>query len=442
MSEPRITRRKITDFQPDPANPNAHTERGIGMLEDSLAKVGLGRSIVVDRNGIVLAGNSTQERAVDQGFEDAIEVESDGTKLIVVKRTDLDLLNDKDNRARNLSYYDNRTAELGLAWSPEQLLSDMQTGVDLSKLWSADELAALLAGQVDEDATPDAGAQVDRAAELQAIWQVARGDVWCIGKHRLMCGDSTSAEDVATLMDGAKAELLFTSPPYSDQRDYEGGDLTVETLKQFIPTYRPHVNYMVVNLGIKRQNHEVIEYWNDYINAARSCGLKLLSWNVWNQGQVGSVGKLTAMFPIEHEFIFVFGEGQKDLTPTVPNKDGGTISNHTADRQSNGAVTRKSPIQIRQFRELGTVQSINVQLARNVDGGHPAMFPPELPNAYIEAMSHTGDIILDPFLGSGTTIVACEQTGRIGYGMEISPEYCSVVLQRLKDNGLSPERVS
>lgn len=141
MTAPKVERRKIADYRPDPANPNKHSERGVSMLEDSLASVGLGRSIVVDKNGIVLAGNSTQERAIDQGFENAIEVESDGKSLIVVKRTDLDLLSDdKDNRARKLSYYDNRSAELGIAWDAEQLLADVNAGVDLSHLFSTLEL--------------------------------------------------------------------------------------------------------------------------------------------------------------------------------------------------------------------------------------------------------------------------------------------------------------
>lgn len=140
----KVVQRKITDYQPDPANPNAHTERGVGILGDSIATVGLGRSIVVDKNGIVLAGNSTQERAVDQGFEDAIEIESDGTQLIVVKRKDLDLLNDTDHRARNLTYYDNRSAETGIAWDHEQLAADLAQGIDLSKLFFEDELNTLL----------------------------------------------------------------------------------------------------------------------------------------------------------------------------------------------------------------------------------------------------------------------------------------------------------
>lgn len=142
---PKVTTRKIIDYQPDPANPNAHTERGLQMLDNSLSAVGLGRSIVVDKNGIVLAGNSTQERAVDNGFEDAIEVESDGTKLVVVRRTDLDLSNDTDHRARNLSFYDNRAAELGIQWDIEQIQVQLDEGMDLSKLFAPYELNTLLA---------------------------------------------------------------------------------------------------------------------------------------------------------------------------------------------------------------------------------------------------------------------------------------------------------
>lgn len=142
--KPKVTARKITDYRPDPANPNEHTERGTAILDNSLSEVGLGRSIVVDKNGIVLAGNSTQERAVDQGFEDAIEIETDGHQLIVVRRNDLDLLNDTDNRARQLSFYDNRAAEIGIQWDMEQLQASLNAGVDLSRMFSQAELDALL----------------------------------------------------------------------------------------------------------------------------------------------------------------------------------------------------------------------------------------------------------------------------------------------------------
>lgn len=146
-SVPKVAQRKITDYQPDPANPNAHSERGTQLLGDSLSTVGLGRSIVVDKNGVVLAGNSTQERAVDQGFEDAIEIESDGTRLIVVKRTDLDLSNDPEQKARKLTYYDNRGAEVGIRWDVEQLQAHVNEGLDLSRMFTEGEMEHLLSLQ-------------------------------------------------------------------------------------------------------------------------------------------------------------------------------------------------------------------------------------------------------------------------------------------------------
>lgn len=154
---------KVTDYQPDPQNANAHSERGLQMLENSLAQVGLGRSIVTDKNGIILAGNATQERAVDQGFEDAIEVETTGEQLVVVRRKDLDLLDDPEHRARLLSVLDNRVSEVSLAWEPEVLESYRLQGVPLDKAWTPVELDIVL-NHVD---APEDFAEYDDSIETE-----------------------------------------------------------------------------------------------------------------------------------------------------------------------------------------------------------------------------------------------------------------------------------
>lgn len=136
-------RTRISDYRPDLSNANAHNERGMRMLEDSIADSGLGRSIVVDRNGIIIAGNATQERAVDQGFEDAIEVETEGNELVVVRRKDLDLLDDPDFKAKLLALRDNRVSEINLTWKAEQLEADRLAGVPLEKVWQPYELYQL-----------------------------------------------------------------------------------------------------------------------------------------------------------------------------------------------------------------------------------------------------------------------------------------------------------
>lgn len=126
-NEPKISRKKIKDLQQDPSNANAGTERGLRMLDDSLAEIGLGRSVVTDKNGYLIAGNKTTERAVDRGFEDAIIVHTTGKQLVVVQRDDLDLLiDDPNNPARKLAYADNRTSEIGLAWDASRIAADIE----------------------------------------------------------------------------------------------------------------------------------------------------------------------------------------------------------------------------------------------------------------------------------------------------------------------------
>jgi hypothetical protein len=118
------------------------------MLDDSLQEVGLGRSVVTDKNGVIIAGNKTAERAIDRGFDEAIVVHTQGDKLVVVQRDDLDLVNDDDKQtARNLAFFDNRVAEVDLNWIPEQIEADRANGVEIvDKLWSPVELDILGVG--------------------------------------------------------------------------------------------------------------------------------------------------------------------------------------------------------------------------------------------------------------------------------------------------------
>lgn len=141
---PTIKPARIEDFIPDSNNANKGTLRGMSALESSVRDLGLGRSIVVDKNNRIIAGNKTSEIAVDAGFEDALVVETDGTQLVVVKRLDLDI---HEARGRRLAYSDNRAGELNLEWSAEALLADLQDSeLGLDKLFYEDELKVLLGG--------------------------------------------------------------------------------------------------------------------------------------------------------------------------------------------------------------------------------------------------------------------------------------------------------
>src|ERR1017187_6346210 len=108
----------LKSLKPDPVNANRGTERGSGLLEKSLRKYGAARSIVLDKNGVIMAGNKTWEQAGELGFEDVIIVPTDGTKLVAVQRTDLDI---KTKRGKGLALSDNRIGEVSLEWDPDVL---------------------------------------------------------------------------------------------------------------------------------------------------------------------------------------------------------------------------------------------------------------------------------------------------------------------------------
>lgn len=131
---------KHTDLKPDPENANLGTERGTQLLRKSLEELGAGRSIVVDRNGVTIAGNKTLEQAAELGLK-FVQVETDGTALVVVKRNDLDLM--EDDRARLLAFADNRVAELSLNWDHEKILEAAES-LDLSEFYRQDELDLFL----------------------------------------------------------------------------------------------------------------------------------------------------------------------------------------------------------------------------------------------------------------------------------------------------------
>jgi hypothetical protein len=131
----------IGDLTLDPNNANRGTERGAVQLENSLRDYGAGRSILVDKHGVVIAGNKTLEQAAAIGLE-VETVRTDGNKLVVVQREDLDL--QADPRARELAIADNRVAQIDLEWDVDELKRELDDGVDLAKFWRDDELAEML----------------------------------------------------------------------------------------------------------------------------------------------------------------------------------------------------------------------------------------------------------------------------------------------------------
>ena len=427
-TKPRVEQTKISELTPDAQNANLGTERGLRALDDSLASVGLGRSVVTDKHGRIIAGNKTVERATDRGFEDAIVVHTDGKQLVVVQRDDLDLADgDPNNDARKLAFFDNRVAELDLNWSPEQLQADKEAGVEIvDKLWHPVELDKLGVGN--GESPEDPGAQVGRAAELQEKWQVVRGDVWQIGKHRILCGDSTCADDVELLMGGVKADLCFTSPPYNmadnaktDGYLGSGNKSKYTSVDDDNMDHDEYVNmlysatwgamrcseYVFINIQMLANNKvSIIEYLS-------KLKAQFVDVAIWNKVQA-QPALAENIFTSAFEFIFIFTDDE------YPKR---TIRTAQFARGMMRNVYQSGNASRNEYSDI-----------------HAATYPLEFVKWGIMNFTNIGRGVYDPFLGSGTTLVACEQTGRVGYGMEIAPEYVAVCLERLAGMELTPER--
>src|ERR1043165_7204308 len=155
--------RRLSDLTPDNHNANRGNERGKEMISASLRAFGAGRSILVDRKGKVIAGNKTLENAADVGLKELIVVPTDGSKLVVVQRTDLDL--DADPKARELAVADNRSAEVNLEWDEAELKRLQEAGSKLEEFFSDEEMEDILSRLSDEPREVGFKEYDDRAAE-------------------------------------------------------------------------------------------------------------------------------------------------------------------------------------------------------------------------------------------------------------------------------------
>lgn len=376
----------MTQYHLDSSNANLGTSRGKTLLAESLREVGAGRSILVDKAGRVIAGNKTLAAWQEIGTDVEV-VHTDGQKLVVVQRDDLDL-DDPQGLARKLAYYDNRVNELDLQWDAAQILQDLDAGVDLSTLWDKDELDALIA----DVSTPIVGSpeeeppepKIDRAEELRRTWGVELGQIWSAGRHRIVCGDSTKIDDYISIVSQGYIEAIITDPPYGCT-DYA---------------------------------------WDRYVTQE-----ELSSWLSKTTGPVVFFGAappncLSAVLSLSPlpDRVYVWWN-----TFTLTN--------------SEGAFWQWQPIYVWRKHAVQGIGKDVIDMAANT-GGDKHVHVTQKPVLLLEKLIHAIDAnaIYDPFLGSGTTLIACERLNRQCIGIEIDPGYVAVTLQRWADyTGETPQ---
>ena len=392
--------KKLSDLNFDTKNANKHTAKGQKALEDSLQKYGAGRSILVDKNNNIIAGNLTAEVFGQIGLEEVQIVESDGKKLIVVKRTDIDI---NSKAGRELAISDNRASELSLNWDSDAL-KDIQENfkVDLSEFFSNNELKLLGLDSINLN-------EDNFEIPNEIITDIVLGDLFEIGEHRLLCGDSTDSDQVAKLMDGQKAEISFTSPPYNagttptevkmgksskyaNDNDNKSEDEYLKLLTDFSNNTLLFSQYSFVNIQSLSGNKIALI---DYLYNMKSFYADTLIWQKGNAQPAMANNVLNSQF----EYVHCFSEKANRAIGTKDFR--GTISN---------------------------VIEISKQ-TKNKIKEHNATFPVDFANFFVSNFCNNS--VLDLFCGSGTTMVVAHQLNRKCYGMEIDPKYCQVILDRM-----------
>lgn len=375
---------KLKDLIPDDANFNQGTEFGNGLIEKSLRKFGAGRSILLDKNNRIIAGNKTVENAASLGLENVRIVETDGTEIVAVKRTDIDL---DSKQGREMALADNATAKANISWDAGKLteweMPAAEWGIELPNVET-------VAPQEDESAAAEA---VNKAAELQKKWGTASGQLWKLGEHRLICGDCTDKATVERLMQGEKANLCLTDPPYAIGENYETHEDTRQNLvlliAGFLPIAKDLATVVMLTPGV--------------------ANLYLYEEPNWTLAWMTPAGA---------------GSGPWGFCCWQP------VLAYGKDPYLSAGLGRRP-------------DTLNMTEAADNDTGHPCSKPVKVWSWFLERGSvNVGDVVYEPFSGSGTTLVACEQLGRKARAIEIAPEYVAVALERWSNlTGKQPELI-
>lgn len=436
----------MTTIKPDQHNANKGTKRGKELLRQSLKELGGGRSILLDRDGNIIAGNKTFEAAQETGLKVRI-VEVGRDELVAVQRTDLDL-DDATGEARRLAYMDNRVSELDLDWDPDQLASDLESGIDLNELgFLANDLYLIIGERNDHDV--DAEPQLDKADQLCLQWGTELGQIWRLGDHYLMCGDCTIQADVEQLLKGQRINLLCTDPPYGVHiKGGEGGEMTIANDDAKV---LPILLTSAFRLAKRSVADKAAFYiaaphgvqFHEFANSILEVGMDWKQTLVWMKNNL-VLGR--SDYQGRHEVFFygnfgsgrVWNGGRKQTT--VLQEDQIQRLSFLSDKMLQINFDDQAYIVRGDNLEAYEAESDILQVDKPAKSElHPTIKPQKLIKKLIRNSTNEGNVIYDPFSGAGTTILASQNTKRQCFAMELLPKFVAVGLQRWQDaTGVSP----
>ncbi len=428
-----IESRSVTDIRPYDQNPRIN-ESAIDAVAQSLKEFGFRQPIMVDAEGVIVCGHTRWKAAAKLGL----------AVVLVHVATDL-----SPEQLRAYRIADNQTASLS-AWDPEllpvELLGLQEAGFDLSLLgFGEEELAGLLDpglidGLVDEDEVPEPPDE----ATTQA------GDLWVLGRHRLLCGDSASATDLDRLLDGATIQLCNTDPPYNVKVEPRSNNAIAAGLSSFQTTHHQKLDVALhpekskpTGRKLRAKDRPLV---NDFVTDEAFEGM-LGAW----------FGNISRVLEPGRGFYIWGGYANVANYPPALRASGLYFSQSIIWDKQHPVLTRKDFMGAHEWcfygwKEgaahvyLGPNNATDLWQVKKVSPQsmvHLTEKPVELARRAIEYSTHTGERVLDLFGGSGSTLMACEQTGRKAYLMEIDPLYCDVIVQRWEGfTGKKAERVN
>jgi len=383
----------INELRSDHKNARRRTDRSSQLIKESLERYGAARSIVIDEENRILAGNGTIEGAKAAGIRNVRIIETDGQEVIAVRRTGL-----SEEQKVGLALADNRTADLS-EWDQE-MLHRLSEEHDIAPWFEQDDLDELLSvteldpkeGNTDPDDCPEAdpGAVITKP-----------GDLWILGNHRLLCGDSTNPQHLERLMQGQQADLWITDPPYNV--DYQGGtglkiqndNMSNDDFRQFLRDCYSSANSVLKSGAAFYIWHADSEGYN-FRGAAFDIGWQVRQCLIWVKSSL-VMGRQD--YHWKHE-------------PCLYGWKEGAAHTWNTDRKQTTVLEFDKP-------------------SRN--GEHPTMKPVDLFQYQIDNSTKQNAMVLDSFGGSGTTAIACERIHRKARLMELDPVYCDVIVKRWSD---------
>jgi DNA modification methylase len=373
----------------NPANPNTHPPEQIALLSHIIANQGWRNPIVVsNRSKLITKGHARLQAARALSLK-VVPVDYQDYKSAKEELADMVA----DNRIAELAEIDRSVMRDVLIELDDGAFDMDLTGFDQAAI---EELMTATMPESEVDAEP----QIDKADQLRQKWGVERGQIWELGDHRLMCGDCTTGDDMRLLLNGSKAALVFTDPPYGV--DYDGGTTVRQKLNGDSDTglYDPCCR-------------SSFEFSDDQS--------PLYLWFAHGQ----SPGVFAAIRAAKYEIraVIIWNKQQAQF---------GALSAHYKEKKEPLIYAVKKGKTPRWFGPTNEVTVWDVDRA-SVNEFHPTQKPTELAARAIRNSSQPNSIIGDWFLGSGATLIACEQLNRKCRAMEIDPGYCAVSIQRWHD---------